>query len=332
MDVRKDKKIIALLPFKNEEWVLREYIHSIKQITDHIIAYDDRSIDQGSKLLKDAGATIIAEDLVVKSGWAEHTIRQLLLTEGRKQGGTHFICLDADEVFSDNFYKNAQDIIFSLKPGQSLWMDWVTLYKAPDHERIDGVYRKLNKNFIFCDDKKIDFSYAFLGVSRTPGDPMNRLTISREQGSVIHYQYLTIERSLMKRAWYMCSEHIQKVRTPVRINTTYEIQKDNPKTKTKKLTELEHFTMVSDNLLIYNKEDDWRFKAITSWFEEYGIEFFEPLDIWQNNYFKELFKKKLNREPKPKVLPYFIRRANDGKNKVIKITEILREFLGFIKK
>ena len=38
-------KVIALLPFKNEEWCLPAYLHNTSVIADEIIAIDDGSTD-----------------------------------------------------------------------------------------------------------------------------------------------------------------------------------------------------------------------------------------------------------------------------------------------
>ena len=35
--------------------------------------------------------------------WSEVNVRRKLLELGREHGGTHFICLDADEAVSSNF-------------------------------------------------------------------------------------------------------------------------------------------------------------------------------------------------------------------------------------
>ena len=45
-------KVISLLPFKNEEWVLPTYLHSIKRLSDEIIAIDDGSTDNSVKILE----------------------------------------------------------------------------------------------------------------------------------------------------------------------------------------------------------------------------------------------------------------------------------------
>ena len=44
-------KVIALLPFKNEEWCLPAYLHNTKVIADEIIAIDDGSTDNSVKIL-----------------------------------------------------------------------------------------------------------------------------------------------------------------------------------------------------------------------------------------------------------------------------------------
>jgi len=43
-------KVIALLPFKNEEWCLPAYLHNTKVIADEIIAIDDGSTDNSVKI------------------------------------------------------------------------------------------------------------------------------------------------------------------------------------------------------------------------------------------------------------------------------------------
>ena len=313
---KKTPKIIALLPFKNEELFLKEYTHTVKKITPHIIAHDNGSTDRSAEMLQEAGAIVIPRSKALTHSFQEFDIRTLLLEHGRKAGGTHFICLDADEVFTDTFYHHAQELIVSLQPGQSLWMDWITLYGSAHTERTDGVYKKINKNFIFCDNEGLTFSYVFLGVSRTPGDVLNRIVIEREKGAVIHYQYLNTKRSNMKRIWYMCYEHTQKRRTPTRINVTYEIQKDTLHVPTKKLTPIASYTIINQSITEYDQYDDWRFTEILGWFTTYGIEYFEPLDIWDIEHFKKMFEEKTHRLPHPKVLPAWLLQLNNLKNKV----------------
>ncbi len=307
-------KIIALLPFKNEAWILEHFCISVSKIADQIIAMDDNSTDGGAEILKKYNALVVKNDAVVKSGWAEFSIREKLLELGRQNGGTHFICLDADEIFSDNFYPHAHDLIGGLEPGQSLWMDWVTLHGDTKIERIDGAYNGLNKNFIFRDDPKLQFKYVFLGVSRTPSDPSHRKVIDRKQGSVIHFQYVNLDRAMMKRAWYMCSEQIKADRSAIRINTTYDL--NEKKIRTRALTADEAYDFeAAKSAATYDPSADWRHADIVKWFDEYGITFFEQLDIWNVKVLAEEFKTRTGREPKPKILPRWLIKINEWRNK-----------------
>ena len=55
-------KVISLLPFKNEEWVLPSYLYSIKRLSDEIIAIDDGSTDNSVKILESAGAKVYSSE------------------------------------------------------------------------------------------------------------------------------------------------------------------------------------------------------------------------------------------------------------------------------
>jgi len=307
-------KIIALLSVKNEEWILKEYIHSIKKITNFIIAYDDNSDDNSKLILEEAGVKVISKNYTSISYFAEHQIRRELLKEGRKIGGTHFICLDADEIFTESFLNNSHEKIYSLKPGQSMWLDWIHLYKSLQIERVDGVYNKINKAFIFCDDGKSDFKYAFLGVSRIPTDPNNRILLNRKEGAVIHFQFINKDRFLIKRCWYMCSEIIKGDRSPVRINTTYDTQKDYRR-KTTPIKNDALFKITDPTILNYKPENDWRLLQIYSWFDQYTIEKFEKIDIWQEPKFLLEFIRRTGKKPKPNIVPFWLLKINDLKNK-----------------
>src|SRR5690349_8963257 len=113
-------KIIALLPVKNEAWVLPTYFSSVKKIADEIIALLDDSSDNSLEMLKKNSAIILSAKKSDKTDMSEK--RKVLLEEGRKHGGTHFIWLDADETFSHDFISNGRERISKLKPGEKISM------------------------------------------------------------------------------------------------------------------------------------------------------------------------------------------------------------------
>ena len=123
-------KVVALLPFKNENWVLPSYLHSVTEIVDEIIAIDDGSIDNSAEILKDAGAKVYSSEKLknFNSGWSEGSIRAELLKLGRESGATHYICLDADETFTNPSIQTIKELLPQMKPGDKIAMQWLALW------------------------------------------------------------------------------------------------------------------------------------------------------------------------------------------------------------
>ncbi|HZS43080.1 MAG TPA: glycosyltransferase [Candidatus Paceibacterota bacterium] len=292
-------KIIALLPVKNEEWVLPFYLKSMQEIADEIIALDDNSTDQSRQILESAGVKIIemSEDEIS----TEKTVnmsrrRNLLLSAARQAGGTHLVFLDADEIFSKNFSRDGRKIISGLKAGQKLSMRWVTLWKSAPYERVDGAWYNLYKDFIFADDGQATFENKNLSEGRTPGSNDQDLKFPSEKGVVFHLQFLAWNRNLYKQAWYRMQELVDGRRNAKRINHTYSITLDSSRVKTGPLPnvyqqELRGISSLTANYSEYKKE-------ILNLFDQYGILFFEPLEIWHISDLKDEFLKRVGRLPK----------------------------------
>ena len=155
-------KVIALLPFKNEEWCLPSYLHNTTKIVDEIIAIDDGSSDNSVKILEDAGAKVYSSKKLIRfnSGWSEGSIRAELLKLGRDAGGTHFVCLDADESFTNPLVENFEELLPQLKPGEKMSLQWLALWKSYTCYRHDSTVWSNNwKDFVVCDDPSLSYNH-----------------------------------------------------------------------------------------------------------------------------------------------------------------------------
>jgi len=295
-------RVVALLPFKDEEWILPAYLSSVAPVVDEIVAIDDGSTDGSRRLVENAGGYVIANTDVVQAGWAEHSVRQTLLRVGRERGGTHFLGLDADEALTAPARTHLRDALTELAPGRKLAMRWLTLWKDRSRYR-DGdgsVWDALVKDFAWADSGTDDHAYAFLGVARTPGPNVDSewMTLPPARGAVLHYQFVPWQRTAVKQAWYRCSELIRTPERAFDINLMYAHGLEDPAASTRDVL-ADWTTGIVVPAGIEDLPAAWHLTAILGWFDEFGIEFFEPIDIWHIARLEEEFVVRMGRRPQP---------------------------------
>lgn len=308
-------KIIALLPVKNEAWVLPSYISSVSKVANEIIALDDGSTDESATILKKTNGYVFQHDFRSEKVINMSRRRSLLLEKGREHGGTHFIWLDADETFSGNFLYKAREIIGSLKPGRKIGLPWVHAWKDTEHYLNDNSspLGKIWKDFIVCDDGKMKFEERFLSEARTPGSNDNIEVLTKETGVVLHWQFSRWNITQYKQALYRCIELLEGSRSARRINHTYSITLDNKDLETGVIpTEwTKGITMPNTS----TPESNCYKNQILTLFGLHGIEKFESLQIWHIEELSELFIQKTGRRPQSKVFPDWLINLNKAKNR-----------------
>lgn len=292
-------KVIALIPFRNEEWILPTCLASVKPVCDEIICIDDASTDKSKEIALSYGCTVYENDALTNLGWSEHHIREKLLKLGREAGGTHFVCLDADEAFTAQFLPVAKQIMARLEPGQKLGMQWLAMWKSLEHYKDDqSVWSNNYKDFIVCDDGSISYPYQWLHVGRTPGENNDRtfLRLNLKYGGVMHYQFSDWKNFQIKQCYYRCAELVKKPGLEIAVNQQYSITLDDPNSVVRAAPESWYSLYPKPDL--FARPRDWRWERIMLYFDEYGAEYFEKLNIWHVPELKEEFCKRVGRQPR----------------------------------
>ena len=296
-------KIVALLPFKNEEWCLPSYLHNTIKVVDEIIAIDDGSTDNSVKILEDAGAKVYSSEKLrnFNSGWSEGSIRAELLKLGRESGGTHFVCLDADESFTNNFVEISKKSISELRPGEKIAMQWLALWKSYTHYRHDSTVWSNNwKDFVVADSPELTYnSKQHMHLGRTPlgnheSGKSHWISYPPNYAAVMHFQFSVYNNFQLKQSWFRCSELIQAPGTESAINAKYSItlldQGVGLQEMPKEWYDGVPFPTV-DNFDPEWNEDKFLRKdllpGIMKYFDDYGVDYFKDLDIWHIPQLKE---------------------------------------------
>ena len=284
-----------MLPFKNEEKFLPTYLSNVQPVCDEIIAIDDNSTDNSRQIMEDAGVIVKGyEDTEnLKGGWTCGLIRQHLFNYGREAGGTHFVCLDADENLYFQLCPNRQRYYLSVATKRKSTttvvsiVEKVILHIVDDHT----VWSRNFKDFIVCDDSSLTYEYQYMCEGRTIGwhddNTLRRLEV--EHGGVLHYQFACFNNFLLKQAWCQVGELVQQGPGALgAINNKYSIcyqdqnvgMRDMPAEWTEGIPQppVPNFDpeWKEENFLRKNLLPD-----IYRHFDEYGVEYFRGLNIWQ---------------------------------------------------
>ncbi|MDO8575427.1 MAG: glycosyltransferase [bacterium] len=307
-------KVVALMPVKNDAWILRTTIPQLKIFVDDILCLDGFSEDNTLEVLKEFNVKVKTQSgkETNYSKW-----RNELLDWGRNEGGTHFVWLDADEAFTSNFLPIFKDTLEKMKPGEKLAMNWLCLWKDYRVYRNDNsIWSNLYKDFIFCDDDKSSFGNTLLHEGRTPNSEIKEWTkLPLEKGSVLHFQFVPFKKFQIKQAFQRCREYVAKTGSVRRINNKYSETLDKDDVKLKDIPK-EWLSGIIVPKEILTMDDIYYKKSIMNFFKEYGVKYFEPLEIWHLDELKKIFIEKLSREPKIKKYPKILIEINKIKNKV----------------
>jgi hypothetical protein len=308
-------KIIGLMPAKNESWILPYTLKPLSQICDHIIVADQNSTDKSNEVYKNfSKVTVIKNNVIGHS----NTVRWNLLDTARNFDGKNLIIsIDADEIIipkllKDYLYKN----IDSISSGTLLSFQWIQLWKSLNYYRNDDFWGNNWKPIGFLDDRKIDYNRSNIIIndhtSRTPGKENTPIT-KMHNVPLIHLQWVFWNRAQIKQAWYRCTELIENNSRAWTINKKYKTSLDNTNAKLKATPK----EWILDINIPTNLNQQWQFKEILQWFDQYGIKYFEPLQIWHIQELHNEFVKKMGRQPKAILKPPLHIRAKTQISKFI---------------
>jgi len=223
-------KVVGLVQVRNEEPIIESCLRCLAYYTDSIVLLDDASDDNTRDVVKRLASELHIEKVITnsRSAWQktlENDNRQKLLEAGRAVGGTHFILIDADEVFSANCLKNGylKSKILYLQPGMVLRVPCMNVWDGLTHYRNDRWCNPRQSRWLkpiaFCDDGICSYTNntpiyggpaKVIHGLRVPANLSKSVDVfERIPCVLIHFKYANLDAITIKKDWYMCLEFIR---------------------------------------------------------------------------------------------------------------------------
>jgi hypothetical protein len=317
-------KIVGLVAVHNESSFIKHCLQAMAEYTDAIVVLDDVSEDDTVAVIESVARECNVERLIRKTVWQrdEKGDKNMLLMAGREIGGTHFVMLDADEMFvapckKHNWLRNQ---ILSLKPGQIICFPMMNVWNGLGHYRDDEDMSPRHRKWkgicaVLCDDGQCSYEenqvWGPSGALHVTRIPANRVCDESEKNILItdinhgllHYKYVNMEDVTVKKIWYMCVEYMNankdnssseaRKKNARKINEfyKYEFQSSLGSTVKMKLTKVPSswYEYSFFNHSQYDRIHMLRKNEIIGWLKKFGRKYFEPLNIWNESWVKEIF-------------------------------------------
>lgn len=292
--------VIAMVPVRNEAWVLNQALTCLSQFCDVVIVSDRESTDGSIEIYRRFPKVVVLhappDSRIREQRWQ-------LLDAARGYDGTNLLwACDADELQSPGQMRGLLERRRAeLTPGTPVEVCYYTLWNEPGSYRADrSHYRPQWKRVGLVDDRRSDFDRsdrAALHEPRVPG-PDDVPALRDETVALLHLQWMIPHRNQMKQAWYRCREWIDGGKTAASINQFYSVTFPDPRVRTAAVRQewIEGIPFPDPSA---DTAPSWHEADIRRWFDERGIEFFEPLEIWHVAPLAHEFRQRTRRRPRP---------------------------------
>ena len=292
-------KIIALLPVKNEAWVLPHTFGCLSSFCDVILVHDQQSSDGSREIAARFPKVVWIESSDSKI--CEQARWQLWDIARQYDGQNLLWCTDADELVSPVRMRSFLDRRGAeLTGGVVVDALYCHVWNSPARYRSGlGVYAPHWKPVAIVDNRRRDYDRSRSLPLHEERVPVGADTVRSpaEDAPVLHLQWLLPNRSQMRQAWYRCRELLHGERSIHGINSQYAGTLPEWHVPTAPIPPnwLEGLTMPD---ACVDREPTWQEAEILGWFEKRGVEFFEPLEIWHVPSLRDEFKRRTGRNPR----------------------------------
>ncbi len=273
-----DRKVICLIPTRNNAGLIERCLQSASLWADYIIVCDQMSTDSTREIASQFSKVILIDNNSVE--YNESVRQKLLINEARKIDGQRIlITLDADEIFTPNVLASFEwQKILTAKPGTILKFQWANF--APD---LKTMWLGYHFPWGYIDDGYEHTEAKVIHSGRIPL-PENHDVIELNEIKVIHFQFADWEKMLSKHRYYQCLEKINfPLKSSLEIFRQYHHMFAIPQDKIIPIPNkwISDYNDHEIDILNINKEEfNWFEEQVVDFIDKYGASKFKKLRIW----------------------------------------------------
>lgn len=209
-------KLTAVMPARNEAWVLGLSLRVAATWCDEVILLDHASVDETQDIAIDANTETgkVCYMRETSTEWAEMSHRQRLLDYARSRGATHIAIVDADEVLTANHLPTIRGMIQQLPSGGILQIPMRNMHRSISQYRADvSPFGYTISSLAFADHPNCAWRAAN-GYPHHQREPKGSHVAARHlperiEGGIMHLQFSSWRRLLAKHALYKVSERVR---------------------------------------------------------------------------------------------------------------------------
>ncbi len=223
---------VALSTIRNGSLFLEYWLRKISLFVDaHVVNNDcssDNTLEILNKLKDELNIEIINSEIPIQHSFKndfennaettkysnDYIVYTKLLEAGRRIGGTIFFRPSLDELPSSNFYKNGKNglksITESLREGEGISLKWNDVLDKEHNMRNDHYGQSMHQQYLFKDGLEVSYKNVLnftgdkreYGILSIPIPIANLKTITDNNYSILHFQYISFSDTLIKHYHY----------------------------------------------------------------------------------------------------------------------------------
>jgi hypothetical protein len=271
-------KLVALMPVRNEAWVLGLSARAALAWCDAICILLHSCTDNSFQIIADIQREYaprrVSWTIEDNPQWDEMAHRQYLLNDARDMGATHIAIVDADEILTGNLLDTVRRRIEELPPGHILQLPGYNLRGSIDRYHANGVWANRWFSAAFQDDPRLGWSGDRFharepqGMALRPSRP-----VAQGEGGILHLWGASERRLRAKHALYKITERLRWPAKPVsEIDGQYNLAIYNSRTAAVGWNKAGPIALALDRP---EPPEDWpgpfTFQTVpASWWEPYG--------------------------------------------------------------